>query len=153
MDDEAGDGVDLRLELQATGGTTTGFRIDEAIVAGFGSKRPKVVVTIGDHTWRSSIASMGGAFWLGVSAANRAAASIVAGDVVDVRLEADAAPRTVEVPDDLTGALAAEPGLREAFGALSFSHRRQHVETIVSAKKPETRTRRIDACLAELRPT
>jgi len=151
MDDGSGGQVRLRLELEATGGNTTGFRIDEAVVAGFGSRRPKVLVTIGRHSWRSSITSMGGAFWLGGSAANRAAAGIAAGDVVGVALEADTAPRTVEVPDDLAAALAAEPGLREAFDALSFSHQRQHVEAILAAKQPDTRTRRIAACLAQLR--
>ncbi len=35
------------------------------------------------------------------------------------------------------GALA-EAGLREAFDGLSYSHRREHVNAISDAKKPET---------------
>ena len=75
-------------ELLATGGTTTGFDVPETVVTALGAgKRPKVVVTVGAHSWRSSIAPMGGRFLLGVSAANRAAADIAAGDTVMVRLQ------------------------------------------------------------------
>ena len=57
----------------------------------------------------------------------------------------------VEVPADLAAALA-EAGLREAFDRLSFSHRREHVNAITEAKKPETRARRIAKALELLRP-
>jgi uncharacterized protein YdeI (YjbR/CyaY-like superfamily) len=52
------------------------------------------------------------------------------------------AARTVEVPDDLAAALEAA-GAREQFDRLSFSHRREHVNAILEAKKPETRARRV----------
>jgi hypothetical protein len=45
-----------------------------------------VVITIGGHTWRSRVASMGGRFIVGISAANRAASGITEGDVVEVDL-------------------------------------------------------------------
>jgi uncharacterized protein YdeI (YjbR/CyaY-like superfamily) len=66
-----------------------------------------------------------------------------------VAVERDTAERTVEVPADLAAALA-EAGLREAFDGLSFSHRREHVNAINEAKKPETRARRIAKALEML---
>jgi uncharacterized protein YdeI (YjbR/CyaY-like superfamily) len=53
----------------------------------------------------------------------------------------------VTPPADLVKALKARPGALEAWRKLSFTHQREHVEAIEGAKKPETRTRRIDAAV------
>jgi uncharacterized protein YdeI (YjbR/CyaY-like superfamily) len=71
------------------------------------------------------------------------------GDAVTVTVERDTAERTVEVPADFAAALE-EAGLRTAFDALTFSHRREHVNAINDAKKPETRARRIAKALEML---
>jgi hypothetical protein len=145
--------VHLTTELVATGGTTTGLRIPEDVVTALGGgNRPKVSATVNGHTWRTSIARMGGEFWLGVSGENRAAAGIAAGDAVELDVELDTAPRTVEVPDDLAAALAASPAARSAFDALSYSHQRQHVEAVLAAKAPETRARRVAGVITALAP-
>lgn len=142
----------LVSELTATGGTTTGIRIpDEAVAELGGGNRPKVVATVNGHTWRTSIARMGGAFWLGVSAENRAATGLAAGDPVQLDVELDSAPRAVEIPDDLATALAAEPAAKAAFDALSYSQQRQHVLAVESAKKPETRARRVESVVGALK--
>jgi uncharacterized protein YdeI (YjbR/CyaY-like superfamily) len=70
---------------------------------------------------------------------------------VAIRLEVDEDPREVEVPSDFARALDADPRARSAFERLSFTHRREHVESIVGAKKEETRRRRIDRALEMLR--
>jgi uncharacterized protein YdeI (YjbR/CyaY-like superfamily) len=49
----------------------------------------------------------------------------------------------VRVPKDLREALAEEPSAKKAFAALSFTHRREYVEWVEEAKRPETRARRI----------
>jgi uncharacterized protein YdeI (YjbR/CyaY-like superfamily) len=69
---------------------------------------------------------------------------------VEVTLELDTEPRTVEVPDDLTAALAEKPGAREAFDALSYSIRKEHVRQVETAKAQETRERRIANIVAKL---
>lgn len=79
-----------------------------------------------------------------MSAENRAAANVEAGDEVDVEIERDAAPREVAVPADLAGALDGEPGLRDAFDSLSYTHRKEHVRSLEEARKPETRARRLE---------
>lgn len=47
------------------------------------------------------------------------------------------------VPDDLEAALATTPGAKEGFAALTASARKLALYRIVSAKRPETRARRI----------
>lgn len=143
--------MDFTTELEATGGTTTGFVVPgEVIEALAGGRRPKVVATVAGYSWRTSIASMGGRFLLGASAAVREAAGIAAGERHTVTVDLDTAPRTVEVPEDLATALASSPRARAAWAALSFSHQRQHVESVLAARKPETRKRRVAATVEAL---
>jgi hypothetical protein len=130
--------------LQRHGQTVTGFELPDSLIEELGGgRRPKVTVTVNGHTWRTSIAAMGGRYLLGVSAANRAGAAIGAGDTCEVDLALDTAPRVVEVPEDLAAALDGMPGARAAWDRLSYSHQRAHVEPVLAAKKPETRTARI----------
>jgi uncharacterized protein YdeI (YjbR/CyaY-like superfamily) len=86
---------------------------------------------------------MGGRFLLPLSAENRTAAGVAAGDEVDVDLELDEAPREVEVPDDLAAALAADDAARQHFASLSFTHRKEWVRWVTDAKRPETRSNRV----------
>lgn len=139
----------FRAELQSTGGNTAGFQVDDELVAALGGGgRPKVVVTVNGFEWRSSIARMGGAYWLGVSAERRAAAGVAAGDVLDVEVELDTAVREVELPADLAAALDAEPGARAYWDGLSFSNQSYHVLQVTGAKAAETRARRVARTVA-----
>ena len=91
-------------------GNATGVEVPAAVVNALGSgRRPEVVITIGGHTWRSRVASMGGRFIVGISAANRAASGIAEGDVVEVGLRLDAEPRVAAEPPDLADALDRGP--------------------------------------------
>jgi hypothetical protein len=144
--------VRLRLELESRGGNTAGFHIpDEVVEALGGGRRPKVVVTFGSHTWRSSIAHMGGQFMLGVSMADREAAGVSAGQLLDLEVELDTAERTVDVPDDLAAELERDRAALEAWREWPFSRRKEAARMLTEAKKPETRARRLDKVLAELR--
>ncbi len=132
----------------------TGLPVPAEVIAALGeSKRPKVVVTLGGHTYRSTVAAYGEVFMLPLSAEHRLAAGVQAGDRVEVTLELDTAPRTVEIPEDLAAALEAQPGAQAAFEALSFSIRKEHVRQVESAKAAETRSRRIAAVLEKLAET
>lgn len=143
--------MEFTTELQATGGNTTGFVVPDAVVEELGGgRRPKVVVTVNEHTWRTSIASMGGRFLLGASSAVREAAGIAARQTHTVTVELDTAPRSVEVPEDLAAAFADYPAVAEAWKHLSYSHQRQHADAIAAAKRPETRQRRIASIIAKL---
>src|SRR3954447_6828021 len=113
------------------------------VPAVFGRVRPPVRVTVGGHTWRSTVMRYGSDYVLPLSRRNREAAGVRAGDAVTVVLESDDEPRTVAVPEDLAAALDAAPGARAAFDGRSFSHRREWVEWVTEAKRPETRARRV----------
>jgi len=142
----------FRATLLAAGKTATGIEVPADVVAGLGQgKRPAVRVTINGHTYRSTIAVMGGKFMLGVSAENRAAAGVAAGDDVEVELELDTAPREVTVPPDLAAALKREPEAERFFDGLSYSRKQRIVLSVEGAKAAETRQRRIAKSVQDLR--
>lgn len=130
-------------------GTTAGIVAPEKTVAALGAgKKPAVTVTLNGFTYRSTVASMGGKFMIGVSNAVRAQSGLKGGDEVEVVLELDTEPRVVDVPADFAAALAAEPAAQAFFDTLSYSNKRRHVEPIADAKTPETRARRIEKSVA-----
>ena len=136
------------------GKTATGFEVPEDVVTAFGAgKRPPVKVTINGYTYQNTIAPMGGQFFIGVSAEHRKGAGVAAGDLLQVDLELDTAPREVIPPADLLAALDAEPGARQRFDALSYTMRKEHARSVESAKAAATRQRRIEKIVAGLRAT
>ncbi len=129
----------------------TGLPVPAEAVAALGSgKRPPVVVTINGFTYRTTVAAYGDVFMMPLSAERRAAAGVQAGDEVEVTIELDAAPRTVDVPADLAAALAEKPGARAAFDGLSYTARKEHARQVESAKAADTRQRRILKIVAGL---
>ena len=134
----------FRTTVELGGRTATGMRVPPEVVDGLGAgKKPAVLVTIGSHTYRSTIASRGGVYLLPLSAENRAGAGVAAGDEVEVAVELDTEPREVAVPADLAAALADDDAARTAFERLPYSHQLRHVLAIEGAKTAETRSRRI----------
>jgi hypothetical protein len=141
----------FRAIVELNGKTATGVEVPAGVLAGLGAgKRPKVLVTINGHRYRSSVGSMGGRSLLPLSADVRAATGVAAGDDIEIDLALDTAERSVTVPADLAAALAAVPGARAAFDALSYSNRHRHVLAVEGAKTEATRRRRIDRVVAEL---
>jgi hypothetical protein len=118
----------------------------EVVEALGGGKRPAVSITINWHSWKSRVAIMRGRYLLGLSNANRRAAGVVTGDEVEVEVEIDAEPRVVVEPAAFARAPDADPVARTA-----HDRKREHVLAIESAKKVETRIRRIENALAALR--
>jgi len=142
----------FRAKLLLNGKTATGIRVPPEVVASLGNgKKPAVVVTINNYTYRSTVASMGGEFMLPVSAEHRTGAGIVAGDEIEVSLALDTEPRVVTVPTDFADALAADSIAQQKFNTLAYSHKLQHVLAIEDAKTPETRQKRIVKAIAMLK--
>ena len=140
----------LRQTLKPQGPATAIILTDAQVDELGGGKRAAVVVTIGKKTVRLRLAVMGGKNMIGISKANRAELGVEIGDAVDATISLDEAARTVELPDDAAKALT-EAKLRRKFDALAYTHQNEHVQAILGAKKPETRTRRIEAMLEKLR--
>jgi Bacteriocin-protection, YdeI or OmpD-Associated/Domain of unknown function (DUF1905) len=142
----------FKATVQLAGKTATGIEIPAEIVEGFGAgKQPPVRVTIGRHSYRSTVAVRGGRYLVGISAENREKAGVGAGDEVDVGLELDTSPREVTVSPDFATALEADAKAKRFFEGLTYSQKKGFVAPIEEAKKPETRAKRIDKALAMLR--
>jgi hypothetical protein len=134
-----------------TDGNNAGIEVPQEIIAALGtSKKPPVVVTVSGYTYRNTVAVMDGKFMISLSKAHRDASGIKGGDKVEVTLELDEEPRTVEVPADLMAALSAKAGAVEAFEKLAFSKRKEFVRQVVEAKAQETRDRRIAGIVEKL---
>ncbi|MEU8762373.1 YdeI/OmpD-associated family protein [Streptomyces sp. NPDC048659] len=129
-----------------------GLEVPPEVVAALGGgARPPVTITVNGHTWRSRLALMRGRHLIGLSLANREAAEVETGEEVEVDLELDTEPRVVVEPEDFALALDADPAVRAAYDALSYTRRREQVRAIENAKKPETRQRRIEKAITDLR--
>ena len=118
----------------------------------FGSRaRVSVKGTINGFPYRSSIFPEGnGTHTLTVNRSMRDGANVKVGDVLNVVMEVDSAPRSVDVPADFKDALSKNKKAREFFETLPPSHKRAYVEAIMEAKKSETRTKRIDHAIEML---
>ncbi|MFD7559432.1 MULTISPECIES: YdeI/OmpD-associated family protein [unclassified Streptomyces] len=129
-----------------------GLEVPPEVVAALGEgSRPPVTITIEGHSWRSRIALLRGRHLIGLSHANREAAGVEIGEEVEVEVELDTEPRVVVEPADFARALDEDPAARAAYDGLTYSRKREHVRAIESAKKPETRQRRIEKAVAALR--
>lgn len=109
----------------------------------FGKARPPVVVTVNGYSFRSTPAIYDGKAYIPMRASNREAAGVSIGQVYEVTLTLDTAPREVEVPAALADALAANPAAAAAWETLSYTHQREHADAVETAKSDATRTRRV----------
>ena len=133
----------FRTTVELGGKTATGLRVpDDVVDALGGGRRPPVQVTVAGYSYRTTVAPMGGAFWIPLAAEHREPAGVRAGQEVDVRVELDTAPRETPLPDDLDAAL--DDAARAHFSGLAPSHRKEWVRWVEEAKKPETRAARIE---------
>lgn len=144
--------MQFRGTVQLDGKTATGIRVPEAIVEALGGgNRPRVRVTLGGHSYQTTVGRMRGEFLFPVSAAVREQAGVAAGDEVEVGIELDTAPRELEIPAELAAALDGNASAREAFERLSYSNKKRHALAVAGAKTEETRQRRLAKILDELR--
>lgn len=99
---------------------------------------------INGHPFRATLEPDGQkSHWLKVTKKMREAAGAKVGDVVPVELSvADSQPR---VPADLRKALSASPKARALWSEITPIARRDWIHWITSAKRAETRARRIDS--------
>jgi hypothetical protein len=129
-----------------------GLEIPQEVVNSLGAgQRPTVRITLNGHTWRSRVAIMRGRYLLGLSNANRQAAGVAVGDEVEVQVELDEEPRILQEPEDFARALDADPAARAAYNRLAYTHKREQIRSIESAKRAQTRQRRILEALEALR--
>ncbi|MEU0794902.1 YdeI/OmpD-associated family protein [Amycolatopsis sp. NPDC005961] len=142
----------FRTQVLLGGKTATGLPVPADVVEALGAgKKPAVTVTLGGHSYRTTVASRGGQFLLSLSAENREKAGVAAGDDVEVEIALDTAPRELEIPPDLAAALAADETAKARFESLSYSGKQRFVLPIGQAKTEETRQRRVAKVITDLR--
>ena len=117
----------------------------------FGKARAPVRGTVNGTAYRTTVAVYGGVYLIGFKRELRERAGIEIGDEVEVTVELDEEPRTVELPPALMEALDGDDQARSAFEGLAYSHRREYAEWIAEAKRDDTRERRVAATLERLR--
>ena len=140
-----------RKEFDTTlrdGGGRIVFDFDVRAV--FGKVRFPAKVTIDGVVLRTTIFHMGGEYCVVVRREIREAVGKGEGDRVHVVVEQDTEERTVAAPPAFVAALR-KAGLRERFGALSYTHRKEYVQWIAEAKREETRARRLAKAVALLK--
>jgi Bacteriocin-protection, YdeI or OmpD-Associated/Domain of unknown function (DUF1905) len=132
-------------------GNNTGIVVPETIIEKLNAgKKPAVTVTLNKYTYRSTVAVMGGQFLIPLSAEHRKNAKVAGGDSLEINLELDTEPRTVELPADLKKALDKNATARKNFEAWAPSKKKALVLSITDAKTEETRLKRIEKALASL---
>lgn len=126
-------------------GNNTGIKVPPEIIEGLGAgKKPPVAITLnGSYSYRSTVAVMGGAFLIPFSAEHRTKSGLAGGDVIEVDLTLDSAPREVALPPALAAALAEDTAAKAAFEALSPSRKKAHALSVEGARTDETRERRV----------
>jgi hypothetical protein len=139
------------VQLERVQKTATMFRVPFDLKEAFGQARPAVKVTIRGHTWRTTPGVYDGVGHIVVNRDVKAATGVDAPERVRVSMELDTEPRTVRAPADLRAALRADEQAAKGFAALSFTHRREYVDWVEEAKRPETRARRIAATVERIR--
>ena len=104
--------------------------------------------TIGGTPFRATLEPDGQrSHWLKVSRKLRKDAGAIVGDRVELEISPAAKQLEPRLPADFRQALAAVPGARAAWSDITTIARRDWIQWISSAKKTETRVRRIDrAC-------
>ena len=142
----------FRAPLLDPGGPGAYVEVPLDIEALFGKKRLKIQALIAGHPYRGSMVRMGGpCHVLIVLKEIRQKAGLTFGDMVEVTFWEDLEERVIVLPAELEQALAEAPNLRQSFEGMSFTHRREWAMYVAEAKQAETRQRRAQKVLEELR--
>jgi len=132
-------------------GNNTGINVPPEIIEKLAAgKKPPVLVTLNNYSYRSTVAVMGGKFMISLSADNRTKAKVKGGDELEIEISLDTEPRLVDLPADFQERLNESEDVKTAFEKLSPSRKKAIVVSINEAKTEETRLKRIDKAIESL---
>jgi hypothetical protein len=104
----------------------------------------KVVANFDGHDYRGVLANMGMEHHcLGLVQKLRKEIGKGPGDTVHVIIVKDEEPRVVDIPEDFMEKLDGAIEAKEFFNSLSYTNKRSYVNWITSAKRTETREKRL----------
>ena len=118
----------------------------------YGAKRVKVKATFDGVEYRGSIVKMGlPCYIIGITKEIRKNIEKEPGDIIEVTIEKDEEDRVVEIPTDFKERIELDNNIKEFWNTLSFSLQKKYVTWITSAKKEDTRNKRIDTAIEKLK--
>ncbi len=132
--------------LVEEGGVEVPFDVEEV----FGRKRMPIRVTVNGVTYRTTVAIYGGRYFFPMRREIREKAGVPANGTCRLTVEPDLAPRTIDPPRDLMTAMRKRAPALATWKKWSYTHQKELVDWVTSAKKPETRERRITKAIAML---
>jgi hypothetical protein len=116
----------------------------------FGKKRFKAKIWYDGHLYRGLMTKYAGSYWLMMNKDVRSRVNKKAGAMVHVKVEEDMEERVIEIPKELQTLLDKNKKAKQVFDKLSFTHRKEYVQWILSAKKEETKKNRLEKCIQML---
>ncbi len=117
-----------------------------------GKGRVKIKAYFDGILYRGSLVNMGGlCHVIGLRKDIQRVLGKNTGDTVHMIVEEDLDERVVEIPEDMNEALGSDKTIFEFFQKLSYSHKRDYVQWIESAKKQETRVSRLQKMIEMLK--
>jgi hypothetical protein len=132
-------------------GNNTGINVPPEVIEKLGGgKKPAVVVTLNNYSYRSTVAVMGGRYMISLSAENRKNANVKGGDELEITVMLDTEARTVDLPSDFKKGLDNNKQAQMAFEKLSPSKKKAMVVSINEAKTEETKFKRIEKAINSL---
>ena len=133
----------------ASGGAFVSIPFDVEKV--FGKKRVPVQATIEGEPYRGTLVRMGtDCHMLLILKAIREKIGKDVGDDVRVTITEDLVPRVVELAPDIAAALKKSKSAQKFYDDLSFTHQREYAMWVESAKRADTRARRIEQMVERL---
>jgi hypothetical protein len=115
-----------------------------------GNRRAPLKITINGYTYQSTATGVDGKCMVVFPTRDREATGAAAGDRIKVTLELDSGYRQVDLPPSLAEALETN-GLSKKFHELTYSSRKEFARLVHEAKAEETRLRRIEKVITELK--
>lgn len=121
------------------------------VEAVYKKRRVKVKAKFDGIEYRGSIVKMGmPCFMIGITKEIREKLNKTFGDTINVEIEEDLEERVIEIPKEFEEALNKNDKAKEFFNSLSFSMKKKYITSINSAKKEETKLKRIKDYIEKL---
>ncbi len=109
----------------------------------FGKKRLKVKVWYDNVLYRGLLTKYKGVYFLLINKEIRAQLGKNAGDTIQVKIEEDLDERNVELPQVMIDFFRKEKELKAVFDKMSYTHHKEYINWLTSAKKEETLQNRL----------
>ncbi|APR01850.1 YdeI/OmpD-associated family protein [Clostridium botulinum] len=117
----------------------------------FAAKRVKVLVKFENEQYRGSIVNMGlSCYIIGITKEIRNKIDRTYGDIIKVELQKDEEERIVIVPEEFKVKLSNNKIANDFYESLSYSQKRKYIQWITSAKKEETKVKRMKEAIVKL---